>query len=110
MLIVETHIFTKLIAELLTDEEYRTLQNQLVEQPELGPVIPGTRGLRKLRLGVTRKGKRGGARLIYYYLNEQSTLYMVFVYKKNEVADLTKAQLKLLIKQVANYIDERESI
>lgn len=66
MLFIETSIFTQLAAELLDDESLRTLQNLLLEKPERGPVIAGTGGLRKLRLALPGRGKRGGARVIYY--------------------------------------------
>ena len=66
MVFVETPIFTADVRELLTDEEYSALQEHLVDQPNAGPVIAGTGGLRKIRWTVAGKGKRGGTRVIYY--------------------------------------------
>ena len=106
MLIIETPTFTRQIGAILSDEEYRQLQNQLVEQPDLGAVIPGTKGLRKMRFAESGKGKRGGGRLIYYWLVNSETLYMVFAYRKSKAEDLTKAQLSMLAKQVEEYIHE----
>jgi hypothetical protein len=74
MLIVETPIFTDRISTILSDEEYRTLQNHLIERPDQGVLIPGTKGLRKLRFAVPGKGKRGGGRLIYYWIRDHETL------------------------------------
>jgi hypothetical protein len=67
---IETPTFTALIAEYLRDDEYRALQSFLASEPEAGDVIPGTSGFRKLRWADRRrgKGKRGGLRVIYYYL------------------------------------------
>jgi len=60
MVFIETPIFTKLVKELLSDEEYRSLQEALLLRPETGDVIPGGGGLRKIRWRMSGKGKRGG--------------------------------------------------
>ena len=60
MQFIETPIFTKQITELLSDEEYRRLQEVLLLRPEAGDLIPGGGGLRKLRWRVSGTGKRGG--------------------------------------------------
>lgn len=49
MVIIETSIFTRRVRVLLTAEEYRQMQIALVLQPDLGDIIPGSGGLRKLR-------------------------------------------------------------
>jgi len=49
MVIVETHLFTKLIQELMSDEQYKELQKALVVQPDMGALIKGSGGLRKVR-------------------------------------------------------------
>jgi len=66
MVFIETPTFTKTITGLLTDDEYRLLQNELAQNPEEGDLIPGGGGVRKIRFAAQGKGKRGGARLIYY--------------------------------------------
>ena len=63
---IETRLFSKLIAEYLTDEEYGSLPEALVRDPNVGPVIPGSGGVRKLRWAAPGRGKRGGYRVIYY--------------------------------------------
>ena len=63
---VEAPLFTKLVGEYLTDEEYAALQAALAEDPELGDVIPGSGGVRKVRWGTRGRGKRGGVRVIYF--------------------------------------------
>jgi hypothetical protein len=107
LLIIETPTFTRQIGTILSDEEYRSLQNRIVEHPDLGTVIPGTKGLRKLRFAEGGKGKRGGGRLIYYWLAKSEVLYMVYTYRKSAAEDLTKSQLAILAKQVEGYINER---
>ena len=96
MVIIETPVFTKRVLDALTDDEYRELQQFIVEHPEAGSIIPGSHGLRKLRWTMSGKGKRGGTRIIYYWLRPKDTILMLFVFKKNEQSDLSKDQLKVL--------------
>ncbi len=63
---IETSIFTKQIQEIATDDELKDLQIELIAQPEKGDIIQGTGGLRKIRMAVNKKGKSGGARVIYF--------------------------------------------
>ena len=96
MVIIETSVFTRRVTALLSDDEYRELQATLVERPKAGPVVPGSGGIRKLRWSVSGRGKRGGARVIYYWATEQDHLLMLFIYAKNESEDLTRDQIKIL--------------
>ena len=96
VVIVEVRGFTARFCDLLPDEEYRLLQLELIRDPEAGRVIPGTGGLRKLRWAVGGRGKRGGARVIYFWHRKSQHLLMLFVYPKNERSDLTAAQRRAL--------------
>ena len=98
MEIIETIIFTKQITELLENEEYRAFQNFLVDEPTIGKVIKGTSSLRKVRWKTRTKGKRGGIRVIYYWVDNDDTILMLFAYSKSEKDDLTPNQLKILNK------------
>lgn len=100
MEIIETRVFTRKIKNVLSDNEYRKLQWALVINPEIGALIPGGRGLRKLRWDIPGKGKRGGLRIIYYWYAQDEMIYMLFPYKKSEQDDLTDEQLKMLSKYV----------
>lgn len=95
---IETPTFTALIAEYLEDDEYRALQSFLAGDPEAGDVMPGTGGFRKLRWADRRrgKGKRGGLRVIYYHLLTDAQIWLVTLYDKGEVADLSAAEKRLL--------------
>jgi hypothetical protein len=74
------------------------LQNGLASTLELGDLIPGTDGFRKLRWADVRRGKgrRGGLRVIYYWFDGQNRIWLMTIYDKNEAADLTPEQRRLL--------------
>jgi hypothetical protein len=59
---IETRLFTKLVVDYLSDEEYAALQLALMRDSEAGPVIAGSGGVRKLRWAPAGRGKRGGYR------------------------------------------------
>lgn len=96
MEIVETKIYTKYITELLSDDEYKELQNFLVEHPKSGDLIQKSGGLRKLRWKTKNKGKSGGIRNIYYYYEDKNTIYMLLVYEKGRKDDLSDKELAIL--------------
>ena len=96
MELIETPIFTKKIVDILCDDDYREMQWSLAINPEVGPVIPGGGGLRKLRWSASGKGKRGGVRIIYYVYARDQKIYLLYPYKKSEQEDLTRKQLKIL--------------
>jgi mRNA-degrading endonuclease RelE of RelBE toxin-antitoxin system len=82
MVFIESPIFTADVQELLGDEDYAALQQHLVTQPQAGNVIAGTGGLRKIRWTSVGRGKRGGTRVIYYYLVAQAQMRMILIYRK----------------------------
>ena len=100
MRFVETPVFTRAVLNLLSDDEYRSLQLALMLRPDAGDLIPGSGGLRKLRWSMPGKGKRGGARLIYYWQRGGDVIYMLFIYAKSRQDDLTPEQLRTLSKLV----------
>ena len=82
MTFVETKLFTKLVQEYLTDDEYAVLQQSLIANPEAGDVIPGSGGVRKLRWGAAGHGKRGGLRVIYFLRLRSDEIWMLTRYSK----------------------------
>ncbi len=96
MQFIETGIFTRQVTTLLKDDEYRELQLALSGHPESGAVIPQSGGLRKIRWFMAGRGKRGGVRVIYYWVVAKDQILMLFMYSKNEKDDLTPQQLKVL--------------
>lgn len=96
MELIETPVFSRQIRAAMSDGEYRLLQLHLLQQPDSGVIIPGSGGLRKLRWGLPGRGKRGGARIIYYWKTVTDRLFLLFLYPKNERSDLSRAQLQIL--------------
>ena len=96
MVFVELPVFIRCAQEQFSDDDLRELQVTLLENPAAGDLIPGGRGLRKLRAPLPGRGKRGGARVIYYHWVSQDQCYLVYAYAKNVAADLTKEQLRRL--------------
>jgi hypothetical protein len=91
--------FERSAAGLLDETDRRELELALVEDPERGTVIQRTGGFRKLRWAARGKGKRGGARVVYYYVVSRETVYMVLAYgkgTKDDLADSERAELREL--------------
>jgi hypothetical protein len=89
---IESSIFENHRPEYLSDDEFQKLQNELLANPLTGDVMQGSGGLRKIRVATKGKGKRAGSRVIYYYYNRFSRFYLLTIYAKNEMSDLTAAQ------------------
>ena len=100
---IEHPVFTKQIAELMTDEQYRDFQNDLAENPHQGDVIPGLGGLRKVRLALPVRGKRGGARALYLLFIRAEVIYLIFAYTKGEFAEIP-AEKRKVMKQLVTEI------
>ena len=79
MIIIETSVFSRLIQELMSDDEYRPLQEALITRPESGDLIKGSSGLRKIRWKLKGQGKRGGVRVIYYWVTADDQILMLYV-------------------------------
>jgi len=100
MVFVETPIFTRQVRDLLSEDQYRNLQDELRKHPDAGPKIKGSGGLRKLRWAIEGQGKSGGARIIYHWVVTQDRIFMVYMYPKSKQDDLSSEQLKALKKTV----------
>ena len=109
LVFLETPLFTRLLGDYLTDESYRELQRALMENPEMGDLMPGTGGFRKVRWEDARrgKGKRGGLRVIYYYLSADRQIWFFTLYDKDEAADLTAEEKKILKKAIQAELEAR---
>jgi hypothetical protein len=104
---IHTPEFEESAAETLGDEELRAAQIDLQANPEAGRLIAGTGGARKLRVATGRRGKSGGARVIYYYKARRQTVYLLLAYSKSEADTLSAAGQKLL-REILRAIDREE--
>ena len=96
MQFIETSIFTRQVTTLLDDDEYGQLQIALLARPDTGVIIPHSGGLRKIRWSMSGRGKRGGIRVVYYWVVASDQILMLFMYPKSEKDDLTPSQLRVL--------------
>ena len=94
MIFVELTPFIAFRERHWTDEELAALQAFLAAAPTAGDLVPGGGGLRKVRWRVDRRGKRGGARVIYWWHARASAIYLIFAYTKARQDNLTKRQLR----------------
>ena len=94
----ETIVFTEELHKIADVETLFAIQNELLRNPLLGDVIPGTSGARKGRIANPGKGKgkRGGYRFIYIYLEKSDRIYLLDIYSKLEQTNLTPKQAKQL--------------
>jgi hypothetical protein len=91
---VETKLFTRLADEYLGESGLHALQVHLLAQPEIGKVIPGSGGIRKLRWAMPGGGKRGGLRVIYFLRIKQEEVWLLTLYAKNVSDNISIAALK----------------
>ena len=96
MIFVETPTFTRLIVELLADDEYSKLQTELSKRPNAGDLIKNGGGIRKLRWKRAGTDKSGGIRVIYYWLTEDNQIFMLVAYPKSVKDNLTDKETAIL--------------
>lgn len=99
---IETSLFTKLLNTYLTDDEYAELQNYLIDHPEAGKIVSGSGGVRKLRWRVEGRGKRGGLRIIYYFKQQNSEIWLLTLYSKNVTEDIPAHMLRQIAEEIKN--------
>ena len=102
MIFIETKLFTKLLHEYLTDEEYRAFQWYLILNPEVGDLVRGSGGVRKIRWAPKGKGKRGGVRIMYYWKKSDDEIWLLTLYSKSEKATIPGQLLKKIAKEIEN--------
>ena len=97
-------VFNKKWREMgLDDNDLQSLQTQLLENPQIGKVIKGTGKLRKMRFALPNRGKSGSSRVLYVDFVVAETIYLIFVYSKNEkdkLSDEERNNIKKLIDRI----------
>jgi len=109
--LIQTRDFEKTIEDLiakrrLKKEDFEDFKKNLAGNPKQGDVIAGTGGIRKVRLKSATKGKSGGFRVCYLYIENRLILFLLFIYAKNEQENLSQYE-KAELKQLADAIKRR---
>ena len=100
MVFVELPAFARRLPDLLDDDEYLALQISLLARPDAGALIRGGKGLRKVRWAAKGHGKRGGARVIYFWQTADGQIHLARIYAKNEREDLAPDELKTIANEL----------
>lgn len=107
--VAETQLYLSRAEKLMSEDERSAIVDLLAASPEVGDLIPGTGGLRKVRVPLAGRGKRGGARVIYYVYDQTLPIYLLLAYAKNERDDLSAEQKSTLRRLVENILAGRQS-
>ena len=99
---VESSSFEAIRAVYLDDDEFRELQQFMMLHPEIGSVVPGSGGVRKVRWKRAGMGKRGGLRVIYYFRPEPREIWLLSVYAKAKLDNVPGHILKSLLEAFAH--------
>ena len=98
MEIIRTTLFSKAAKNLgASDADLVELESAIVADPKAGSVIPGMRGVRKLRFKMKGKGKSGGGRCIYLVVTINDATYLLLAYDKSVQPDLSAMQRKAIL-------------
>ena len=96
MIFIEAPPFERVRQSYLDDDDYRLLQATLMANPAAGDLIRGSGGIRKIRWAAAGTGKRGGLRVIYYWITKHDHVLLLTMYRKSEVSDLTPLEVRAL--------------
>lgn len=107
--IVEAPTYLADAEKLLTEAERIAIIDALAVNPAQGVLIKGTGGLRKMRVGIGSRGKRGGGRVIYWFHTHEFPVVLLAMFAKNEAADLTVKERAVLGRVAAQLLDDFRS-
>ncbi len=106
MQVIATRGYRRAAARLLTAESRAAAEAEIVARPEAWPVIQGAGGARKARIALPGRGKRGGARVIYFVLLARDVLFLLDIYAKNAKEDLTSADKQEIRRRIETLTGE----
>lgn len=107
---VESKVFSKQVGQL-PPEVVANIQSELVENPKRGDIVKGTHGVRKARVAErgSSRGKSGSYRYLYLYLEHAGRIHLIYIFSKNEQADLSPDQTRIIGALSQQIRKERES-
>lgn len=106
---MNSRLFTRQLLELVDDDAYRRFQNELAANPQKGPLVKGTGGLRKARMALPGRGKSAGSRVLYLWFPRLHTIIFYLLYTKGDLEDIPRAQLRAIryeIQRIKNSLGE----
>jgi hypothetical protein len=92
--VVETEPYLSKAVEIMDEAERTAVVNMIAADPQAGDLIQGTGGLRKVRIPLKGRGKRGGGRVITFFHDADMPVFLITVYAKNVQGDLDPKQRK----------------
>jgi len=101
---IESSLFTKMVYDYLSEEDYVAFQQFLLEHPEAGDVVRGSGGVRKVRWARAGTGKSGGVRVCYFIRNALGQIVLLVIYAKSVRTNIPGAVLKQ-IKELLDHDD-----
>ena len=102
MELIETSLFTRLVYDYLSEDEYLGLQVYLLRHPDTGNIVRGTGGVRKLRWATKGQGKRGGVRVIYFWKASEDEIWLLTIYGKSEKETIPAHILRQIAEEIEN--------
>lgn len=108
--VIETDAYLSKAEKIMSAAEMEAVVAMISEGPTIGDVIPGTGGLRKVRIPLQGRGKRGGGRVIYWYYNAGYPAILMWAFAKNEASDLSSAQKKSLAAASEMFVTQFRSV
>ena len=106
IIFIETPDFIKKIDSIASENEFREIQDELIANPLKGNIVKGTGGARKIRMKLKRRGKSGGARTIYYYVDLRGEIWFLDVYLKKDKSNLNETDKKRIYRFIKEMINE----
>lgn len=103
--VIETPPYLRDAARFMSEGERKAIVDLIAARPVAGDLIPEGGGIRKLRVPLEGRGKRGGARVIYYHHSIRYPVFLLACFAKNERVDLSKAERSALAVAVKRLID-----
>lgn len=104
LVFIEKPEFTAKFDCLATQDEMFVLQDELIRNPVKGKLVQETGGARKIRMRIGKRGKSGGARVVYYYVDFRGEIWFLEIYSKSEKADLTSIEKRKIYKFIKETI------
>ena len=101
--VVETPVYLRAAEAIFSEADREHIVRTIAASPEVGDLMPGTGGYRKVRFALPGKGKSGGARVIYLYGGEDMPIFLITVYSKSEKGNLSKAERNALAKMAKSF-------